>query len=285
MTTPNNYEPLSTACNGVTTNFAISWPFVATSHVIVMLYQADGTALSPAPVLNGAGTYDYTITGTPDTDLGIYPSGTIVFNNAPSSSYTCKRWRQTPAAQAKELPSNGRFPAKSVEGGIDLLTLLVQEIKEAISRVLRIRCADGAIIELPPLAGGAKKALVVNAAGTAIVYSDVLTIEGFPTWMRSTREVIGEHTVTGADPCHIRFDTTGGIDGVCIIARDLNVDLDGAIIIAPEYCIEIKGGGIVEIRDDAGATIDTFGGSPKTANQMPHRWVQPDGTAVWSKIP
>ena len=113
MTLQANYGPIADACNGTTKTFSLPWPFRAQSDVVVQLLDANNNPISPAPVLNGSGTYDYVITGTPDPNTGFYPSGNIVFNNAPPSTDTAWRGRATLDWQDKSYPINGRFPAKS----------------------------------------------------------------------------------------------------------------------------------------------------------------------------
>src|SRR5215831_5762673 len=127
MTIQANFNPLSDFGNGSTTTFGITWPFRAQTDIVVWLLDQNGNPLATQPVLNGGGTYDYTITGTPDPNTGFYPSANIVFNNPPTASMIVWRTRQTLDWQDKSLPTNGRFPAKSVEAALDRRTLVDQE--------------------------------------------------------------------------------------------------------------------------------------------------------------
>lgn len=172
MTIETTYAPAVSAGNGTTTAFAVPWPFAAAADLDVQLLSATtGLPLSPAPVLNGAGTYDYTVAGAADPDTGIYPNGTVTFNTAPSAAYNVWRGRATADAQDKLLPSNGRFPAKAVEGALDRRTLVSQEETFGVSQALRVPATDSAIAVLP-----AASARATHVLGFAVDGSVALTV-------------------------------------------------------------------------------------------------------------
>lgn len=169
MTIETTYSPLRSVCNGVTTSFPLSWPFADPADIDVQLIVvATGLPLAPPPVLNGGGANDYIVTGTPDPDTGIYPNGSVLFNAAPSAAYIAFRARATGDVQDILLPANGRFPAKAVEGALDIRTLVAQENNEALSRAIVAPLTDGPIdMELPPATERAGKTLGFDAAGLA----------------------------------------------------------------------------------------------------------------------
>jgi hypothetical protein len=137
MTIETSYDALASTGNGVTTQFPISGPFAATEDVRVTLYDTDAVAyVSAPPVLNGGGTYDYTITASVDA-TGIYPAGTVTFNTAPLANHTVYRQRVTAATQDISLTSNGPFPAKAVEGALDRPALEIGEVQASLARALR----------------------------------------------------------------------------------------------------------------------------------------------------
>lgn len=153
MTISADYVPNIDLGNGATRTFAVNFPFGAAADLAVSLYDTVANVdVTPAPVLNGGATYDYTVTGTPNPDTGIYPSGSVTFNSAPLSSYKVVRERATPQRQSLSLTNNGPFPAKSVEGALDREEMQLQERDEQLTRTVLAPAADGGgSMELQPL--------------------------------------------------------------------------------------------------------------------------------------
>lgn len=142
MTISADYGPNIDLGNGVTTVFAVNFPFGAKADLLVTLFTiATAANVSPAPVLNGAATYDYAVSGTPNPDTGIYPSGSVTFNTAPPAGCKVVRERATPQRQNTSLTSNGPFPAKTVEGMVDRDEMQLQETGSLLSRTLHASAA------------------------------------------------------------------------------------------------------------------------------------------------
>jgi hypothetical protein len=220
MTLQANYGPIADACNGTTKTFSLPWPFRAQSDVVVQLLDANNNPISPAPVLNGSGTYDYVITGTPDPNTGFYPSGNIVFNNAPPSTDTAWRGRATLDWQDKSYPINGRFPAKSVEAADDRRTLVDQEQDWQLARKMGLSTYDltGFNPQMPPTTGQAGNVLVVNPAGTGWAFEN-LGASGIVAGIAGTANQVvvsgpdGAGVVTLSLPSNIRVPITTGATG------------------------------------------------------------------------
>lgn len=137
MTISADYFPNIDLGNGTTVTFAVNFPFGAPGDLVVNLFDTAAlTNLAPAPVLNGAGTYDYIVSGTPNSDTGIYPGGSITFNTAPPASYRVVRERVTARRQNTALTNNGPFPAKAVEGIGDRAEMQLQEDGDLLSRAV-----------------------------------------------------------------------------------------------------------------------------------------------------
>jgi hypothetical protein len=170
MTITADYVPNIDLGNGATRIFAVNFPFNAASDLLVTLFDTVALAnVSPSPILNGGGTFDYTVAGTPDPDTGIYPSGSITFNTAPLSNYKAVRQRLTAKRQSTALTSNGPFPAKTVEGALDREELQLQEQADSASRGLSAPASDGAItMTLPPKASRAGYLVVFDSNGKPI---------------------------------------------------------------------------------------------------------------------
>ena len=118
------------------------------------------------------------------------------------------------------------------------------------------------------MATGVPRAAVVATSAAASVFP-ILTVSG-------------SHTLSVADPQRIRFITTSGNTAICTMGRDVGVtELEG-IVYSTRWRVENMGGGIVEIRDDAGAYVDSVT-APTSAGQISGRWIYADGNNVWSE--
>jgi len=100
--------------NGATTTFAIPFPFLANSHIVVTLILiSDGTETAQV-----SGT-DYNISGT-----------NVVMTTAPSSLYYLKISRATPKTQSTNFDVGQTYITEDVEDAVDKLTYIMQEIYE-----------------------------------------------------------------------------------------------------------------------------------------------------------
>lgn len=172
MTVNVTYSPPQYTGNGVTTSFAFNFAFFATSDLIVDLFDtAAGADVSPQPVLGGGGTYDYTITGTPDPDTGEYPNATIVFNHAPLANHRVTVTRSVAAVQGTSYIDDGPFPAKTVEAALDRLTMLAQQLLAVYAKVPQFPASDpsGLSVLLPPASSRANMGLAFDSVGQPIV--------------------------------------------------------------------------------------------------------------------
>ncbi len=170
MTVTASYSPLYTAGDGVTTSFAASWPVFASTDIKVDVYDTSlGSLVSPAPVLNGGGTYDYTVTlGSQDTNTGEYASATVVLNTAVSSRYRVIRRRQVAAQQPSQFRNNELFPAPAVEQFGDRLAMALQQSNSDASLFsIRIPFTDGlnASVTLPSAELRADTLMAFDGAG------------------------------------------------------------------------------------------------------------------------
>src|SRR5579859_7150890 len=135
--------------NGVTVAFSFSYVFFAPSDLVVSLYDTSAAIMvAPAPVLNGAGTYDYQVLGTQDPASGQYLSGaTVQFNTAPPGNYQVTLQRVVPLTQNTSYTDNGKFPAKTTEGGLDRLTMAAQQQAAQLARAVASPVADPTIVD------------------------------------------------------------------------------------------------------------------------------------------
>lgn len=127
--------------DGVSTIFAFNIYFLANTDLIIYVDDV-------LQVLN----VDYTVTGA-----GLQSGGSVEFTIAPPVGVSnVIAIRDVDLLQSTDLPSNGPFPAETVERMSDKLTMTVQRLKELIGRSLILSDADvsGVSTVLPSPSGG-----------------------------------------------------------------------------------------------------------------------------------
>ena len=158
MTVASVYVPAQYAGNGVTTTFAVAFNFFVPSDLVVSLFNTTTNApVVPAPVLNGAGAYDYTVTGTQDPDTGEYLSGgSVVANTALPANYTITIALAVSPTQNVALTNNAPFPAKTIEAALDRATMVIQQQTVPVTTV----------VGLPPPGTRGRRGFVTDATST-----------------------------------------------------------------------------------------------------------------------
>ncbi|NQW01680.1 MAG: hypothetical protein HQ483_18395 [Rhodospirillales bacterium] len=160
MTITNNTIRTSTNGNGVTTAFAVSFPFYDDADLVVILVRADETEV--VQVLNS----DYTVAGGGGT------SGTVTMIVPPASGERLVRYRVSPLTQETDYADGDAFPADSHEAALDRLTMQNQEQADKLSRALTLSESTevpGSLTMDEPIAG---RALKWNATEDGIVNSN-----------------------------------------------------------------------------------------------------------------
>lgn len=143
MTVSSTATRIAYTGNGVTTAFAFSWRFLATSEIKV--YVND--------VLQSTG-YSVSAPGS---------SGTVTFSSAPANGAKIVIRRATAKTQNIDYVANDAFAADVTEGGFDRAMLAVQDVDAKASRALRV--AD----YLPPIDPIADPDAPVLAWSTAFI--------------------------------------------------------------------------------------------------------------------
>ena len=153
--------------NGVSTNIPVSFPFNATSDLVVY-----STIIATGAQTLKTLTTDYTITGTPDA-YGAYPNGgTVVMNAAPASTVYVTVYRDPPRTQAVSLVEGDPLPVKpSIENPLDKVTMLTIRLYELISRCFQLTETDasGGAVKVLPVAN---KALIFDANKHLVTSTD-----------------------------------------------------------------------------------------------------------------
>lgn len=117
MTISTTYEPVQYTGNSVTTVFTFSYPFFASTDLLVYL---DG-------VLQATG---YTVSG------GAGSSGTVTFSVAPTTGVIITIELSLPYTQLDNYVENQAFPADTLEKGLDRAALRDQQLANSIERSL-----------------------------------------------------------------------------------------------------------------------------------------------------
>lgn len=122
MTVSTSYAPLSYNGNGVTTSFAVTWPFFTDTLVVTHINGSTETVWT-------LGTH-YTVTGG-TTKPGLPSAGTVIAKPAyiPAGGTSLRIERATPRTQPTTWGENDAFPQATIESALDRGILIGQEIE------------------------------------------------------------------------------------------------------------------------------------------------------------
>ena len=121
--------------DGSTTVFTVPFYFLANADLLVTRKNADGTETTF--VL----TTDYSVSGA-----GNPAGGLITCVVAPATGTKITISRNVTLTQGLSLPTNGLFPAKSVEQELDTLTMIAQQLKEKTDRSVGLQVSSTATV-------------------------------------------------------------------------------------------------------------------------------------------
>lgn len=154
MTVSTNYAPLSYAWTTSGQALPVTWPFLTGSLVVYGVTSA-GTRTQLS-----LGTHYSVSGGTGAT--GLPGTGQVTMIVAPGSYTSARIERSTPRAQAIVFPETGPFPAKTVEGALDRLSIVDQELTSKVGSI-------ESIVPLP----AASKFVAWNSSGSALINVDL----------------------------------------------------------------------------------------------------------------
>jgi hypothetical protein len=120
MAVSTSYQPLVFSGNGSTTAFSLTWQFFDSDDLTVIAIDGDGVETVQTI------TTHYTVSGGTDAN-GLPATGTLTMVTAPASGTTLRVERNTDRLQSTTWTQSGPFQAKSVEAGLDRVTLIAQE--------------------------------------------------------------------------------------------------------------------------------------------------------------
>lgn len=143
--------------NGSTT--VLPYTFKVFSKNDVKVYQNNGTV----EILLTEVTH-YTISVNSDQESS--PGGSVTMVTAPPVGYTTVLLREITATQETDLVNGGAFYAQSVESAFDKLTMLVQQLAEAITRSVKVGLS-GAVSPDDLIAGINNASAAASASASA----------------------------------------------------------------------------------------------------------------------
>lgn len=128
MTVSTTINRISYSGNGATTDFSFPYLFYKEEHLKVYIVN-DTTNVSTLQTL----TTHYTTTGE-----GVDAGGTVTMITPPATGETLLLLRSVPLTQLIDYISGGSFPSETHEQGLDLLTMIAQQIKADSDRALKV---------------------------------------------------------------------------------------------------------------------------------------------------
>jgi hypothetical protein len=129
MAVSNQTDKIYGSGNGVTQTFSYPFKIFDPTQLVVYLINQTTLVTTGPMVLNT----DYTVTISSVTE-----GGTVTFTVAPASGYTWFVKRTVPYTQAAVIPTEGPLPGLQISNQLDLMTMMVIQDQEAITRCLQL---------------------------------------------------------------------------------------------------------------------------------------------------
>lgn len=118
------------AGNGLQTAFPFTFKVFSASDIQVT--RADSTGVETVLVLNS----NYTVALNADQDST--PGGTVNLSGALATGYALTVTGNMAYSQGTDLPTGGAFNAQNVEDALDRITILSQQLLEAVGRAVKV---------------------------------------------------------------------------------------------------------------------------------------------------
>jgi hypothetical protein len=122
--------------NGVTTAFPFAFKVFSTDEVYVV--QADDDGIESVLVLNS----DYTVAINPNQNTN--PGGTVTLSTALPDDFTMVVTSDIEYLQPTDLTNQGGFYPNVINNALDRLTILVQQLREDVSRSAKLPITNAA---------------------------------------------------------------------------------------------------------------------------------------------
>lgn len=147
--------------NGSQTSFPFTFKVFTTADVQVIRTDLAGNETTLV-----LGT-DYTVTLNSNQDSN--PGGTVTTTSAPASGFLITLTSQVSATQSTDLTNQGGFYPNVINTALDKMTILVQQLKEQVSRAVKVNISSSITPEqlVAELESGATTATAAAAAASA----------------------------------------------------------------------------------------------------------------------
>jgi hypothetical protein len=130
MSLSNQSSKVQYVPNGIVTTFNITFPFLQNSHIVAILISGADPTVQTTLVLG----VDYTLTGAGDPSGGVLTTIGAISPIPANSDLTIKR--VVPLQQLASYIANDAFPSATHEQALDILTMITQQLAEALTRCL-----------------------------------------------------------------------------------------------------------------------------------------------------
>jgi hypothetical protein len=155
MTISTTASRISYNGNGTTVAFSFPYRFLQNADLVVIRVAANGTETTLA-----LGT-DYTVTGA-DDDAG----GTVTCVSAPASGARLVIYRSVDITQEVDYITGDSFPAETHERALDRLTMVAQQLQDAVDRSAKLSETSTADADT----------LVANINSLAAIEDDIVAV-------------------------------------------------------------------------------------------------------------
>lgn len=209
---------VSYAGNGTATAFAVPFPVLAATDLLVVRIAADGTPTALTL------TADYTVTGLGNA------GATVTMTVAPASGTTLRIIGRTAKVQPTDYQDQGGFPAAAHESAMDRFAMLAREAADDLAMALRGPLIEGgAIAELPGLIARAGRALGFDAAGNPVVGAPMASLDQLLGLLTATRPLsLPQLTVAATVAAMAALPKSSLTDGVAVLCLGQAARGDGS---------------------------------------------------------
>ena len=218
MTISTTASRISYNGNGTTVAFSFPYRFLTNADLTVIRVAANGTETTLA-----LGT-DYTVTGA-DDDAG----GTVTCVTAPVSGARLVIYRSVAITQEVDYITGDSFPAETHERALDRLTMVAQQLQDAVDRSAKLSetstaDADTLVTNINSLAAieddvSAVAAIDTDVSAVAAIDSAVTTVAGIAANVTTVAGVAANVTTVAGVAANVT--TVAGISSaVSTVAAD-----------------------------------------------------------------
>lgn len=214
MTVNTTTNRVSYAGNGITTAFAVPFPFLADADLVV-IERTDSTGAEVVKTL----TTHYTVSGAGGA------SGTVTMLTAPATGTTLVIYRDPALTQLVDLVPNDPLPVETaIEQPLDRLTMITQRTRELVERSLRLPDGDtgfvAADMKIPAKVTRASKYLAFDADGKPMAADPTGALTAVSSFMATVLDdanAAAARTTLGAVGSADLADTTDAAKGDALV--------------------------------------------------------------------